>query len=138
MQTMTYYTASAARVLMALVFLLNGFGIIDQSIPAKELGEFGVPSSIVTVVMLGGRALEIVAGCALALGVYPRLAALGLFLFLLPATFVSHSFWLSAGTPLFQGQLINFFKNAGIWGGLLFIAASAQQPRLAPPDRANR
>ncbi len=133
MQKMTYYTAIGARVLMSLVFLLNAFGIVDQSIPARELGELGVPVAIVTVFMLAGRSLELVAGFALALGIYPRLAAAGLFLFLLPATFISHSFWLSLGTPAFQGQLINFFKNTAIWGGLIFILASREQPRLWPP-----
>jgi uncharacterized membrane protein YphA (DoxX/SURF4 family) len=45
-----------------------------------------------------------------------------LFAFLVPATFVPHSFWLAAGTPQFQGQLINFCKNIALWGGLIFIA----------------
>jgi len=49
---------------------------------------------------------------------------------LVPATLVSHSFWLAAGTPAFQGQLINFCKNTAILGGLLFIAATKGQPRL--------
>jgi len=35
---------------------------------------------------------------------------------LVPATFVSHSFWLAAGTSQFQGQLINFCKNLAILG----------------------
>jgi uncharacterized membrane protein YphA (DoxX/SURF4 family) len=117
---------------MTAVFLLNGFGVIDQGIPARELVTEGVPAALVPLLMLAGRSLEIVAGLALALGVYPRLAALGLFLFLVPATFVSHSFWRAAGSPSFQGQLINFFKNAGIWGGLLFIAAAAAQPSILP------
>jgi len=34
----------AARLLVAIVFLLNGFGIIDQTIPAREMLERGVPS----------------------------------------------------------------------------------------------
>ena len=122
------YAAVLARTLMAAVFLLNGFGIIDQRIPAKEMVEMGAPVGLVPLIMLAGRSLELVAGFALALGIYPRLAAVGLFLFLVPATLVSHSFWLAAGTPLFQSQLINFFKNMGILGGLLFVAATAAQP----------
>jgi uncharacterized membrane protein YphA (DoxX/SURF4 family) len=55
---------------------------------------------------------------------------MALFVFLVPATFVSHSFWLAAGTPAFQGQLINFCKNTAILGGLLFIAAAPVQPTL--------
>ena len=117
-----------ARVLIAIVFVLNAIGIIDQTIPAKELVERGVPATIVPWFMLAARALELVAGLALVLGVFPRLAALALLTFLIPATLVSHSFWLSAGTPAFMGQLINFSKNVAICGGLLFIGATSNQP----------
>jgi putative oxidoreductase len=113
-----------ARLLMAVVFVLNGFGIIDQKIPAKELMERGAPAALVPLIMWAGRALELAAGFALALGIFPRLSALALLAFLVPATFVSHSFWLAVGTPAFQGQVINFSKNMAIWGGLLFIAAN--------------
>jgi len=124
------YGLVTARILIAVVFLLNAFGIIDQSIPARELVERGAPANLVPLIMLGGRALELIAGFALALGILPRLSALALFVFLVPATFVSHSFWLAAGTPAFQGQLINFCKNTAILGGLLFIVATPGQPRL--------
>jgi putative oxidoreductase len=120
-----------ARVLIAIVFVLNAIGIIDQTIPAKELMERGVPAAIVPWFMFAGRALELVAGFALVLGVFPRLAALALLSFLIPATLISHSFWLSAGTPAFMGQLINFSKNVAICGGLLFIGATSNQPVLS-------
>jgi putative oxidoreductase len=110
--------------------VLNAIGIIDQTIPAKEVMERGVPAAIVPWFMFAGRALELVAGLALVLGVFPRLAALALLLFLIPATLVSHSFWLSAGTPAFMGQLINFSKNVAICGGLLFIGVTPNQPML--------
>jgi putative oxidoreductase len=122
----------AARILIAVVFVLNGLGIVDQTIPAKELMERGAPVSLVPVIMLAGRVLELAAGFGLALGVFPRLMALALLAFLIPATFISHSFWLAAGTPAFQGQLINFSKNIAIWGGLLFIAGSVGQPCVLP------
>jgi len=127
----------SARTLVALVFLLNGFGVINQAIPAKEMMERGVPPHIVPFAMFAGRFVEIVAGFALALGILPRWSALLLFAFLVPATFVSHSFWLAAGTPQFQGQLINFCKNLAIWGGLLFIAGSPMQPSLSSRRAAN-
>src|SRR5260370_24759462 len=102
MDRLSQYAIVVARVLVSVVFILNGFGIIDQTIPAKELMELGAPVSIVPWIMLAGRTLELVAGFALALGIVPRLAALALLAFLVPATFVSHSFWLAAGTPAFQ------------------------------------
>jgi hypothetical protein len=49
----------AARLLVAVVFLLNGFGIIDQTIPAREMLERGVPAGIVPLAMFAGRTLEI-------------------------------------------------------------------------------
>jgi hypothetical protein len=54
--------AIVARILVALVFLLNGFGVIDQSIPARQLMERGGPASLVSLVMFSGRALELDAG----------------------------------------------------------------------------
>jgi putative oxidoreductase len=126
------YALVAARILMAMVFLLNGLGIIDQTIPAKEMIERGAPAAIVPFAMFAGRIVETIAGLGLAIGVFPRWCALALFLFLVPATFVSHSFWLAAGTPQFQGQLINFSKNLAIWGGLIFVFGSAAQPSQLP------
>ena len=130
MEQSARYGLFTARILIVVVFLLNAFGIIDQSIPAHELMQRGAPAKLVPIIMLSGRALELIAGFALAFGILPRLSAIALFVFLVPATFVSHSFWLAAGTPAFQGQLINFCKNTAILGGLLFIAATPGQPRL--------
>ena len=126
----------AARIVVSVVFLLNGFGIIDQKIPAREMMERGAPAAIVPLVMMSGRLLEIVAGFGLGFGVFPQWSALALAGFLVPATLVSHSFWLAAGTPAFQGQLINFCKNLAICGGLLFIAASTNQPIVFAKHRS--
>ena len=132
MERSTRWLPICARVLIAAVFLLNGFGVINQAIPAREMMERGVPPTIVPFAMFAGRFLEIMAGFGLALGIFPRWSALLLFAFLVPATFISHSFWLAAGTPQFQGQLINFCKNMAIWGGLIFIAGTPMQPSLLP------
>src|SRR5579864_6516598 len=85
-----------ARIFSSLVFLLNALGIIDQT-AAHEMIERGLPQSLVPFTIISGRALQLTAGLALILGVMPRLAAAALFLFLVPATLISHSFWLSAG-----------------------------------------
>ena len=67
-------------------------------------------SAIVPLAMFAGRFLEIV-GLGLALGILTWWSALLLFAFLVPATFVSHSFWLAVGTPQFQGQLIRHARS---------------------------
>jgi putative oxidoreductase len=125
------YGILIARVMISMVFLLNALGAIDQNIPAREMVERGAPSALLPVMMLAGRSVEPVAGMALILGIFPRLAALALFAFLVPATLVSHSFWLSAGTPAFMGQLINCSRNLAILGGLLFVASTQSQPALS-------
>ena len=130
MERFSRYGILLARVMISMVFLLNALGVIDQNIPAREMIERGAPSALVPVMMLAGRCVELVAGVVLILGIFPRLAAFALFAFLVPATLVSHSFWLSAGTPAFMGQLINFSKNLAILGGLLFVASTQSQPAL--------
>ncbi len=120
----------AARILVALVFLVNGLGIIDQSEALRELIQRGCPEAIAPGLLIFGRSIEVIAGFAIALGMYPRIAAVWLMIFLLPATWVGHPFWLLTGTPTFTPQLINFFKNLAILGGLLFIASTQDQPTL--------
>jgi putative oxidoreductase len=113
-----------ARVLIAIVFLMNAIGVIDQSVPVKEMIARGVPATIAPFAGWAGRIVELVAGIALVLGLRPRLAALALVAFMVPATLVAHPFWLSSGTALLQPQLVNFCKNVAIIGGLLFIAST--------------
>jgi putative oxidoreductase len=130
------YVLAVSRVLVAMIFLLNGLGIISQALAAKELLEHGAPASLVPFLMLGARTLEIVAGVGLIFGIYPRLAAVALLIFLVPTTILAHAFWQAAGTAVFTAQLLNFLKNTAMAGGLLFIAATQSQPSLLP--RASR
>jgi putative oxidoreductase len=125
-----------SRILVAMIFLLNGLGIISQAQPAKELLEHGAPANAVPFLMVGARTLEVVAGLCLAFGIYPRLAAIALSAFLIPATFTAHAFWRVAGTASYTPQLLNFLKNTAMIGGLFFIAATRSQPTLLP--RASR
>jgi len=130
------YAMIAARVLIATMFLLNGFNIIGQSLAAHELALYGAPASLIPVLILAARTLQLIAGGCLILGIYPRISALALLLFLIPATIMAHSFWKSIGTPLYQVQLINFSKNLSMAGGLIFVIATRSQPVLLPhPNR---
>ncbi len=119
-----------ARILIAAIFLLNAIGIIDQSIPAQQMADRGIPKTFIPPMMLAARSVEFLSGTALAFGIFPRLAALVLLGFIFSATFIAHAFWFSTGKPNFQSQLVNFFKNVTTWGGLLWIAAARDQPTL--------
>jgi putative oxidoreductase len=109
------------RAALALIFLLNAVGVVDQTRPASELLAHGAPAALVPSMIIAGRALQLVAGIALVVGWHERLAALFLALFLIPATLTAHDFWAYHG-PELQGQLVNFLKNVAIVGGLCFVA----------------
>jgi putative oxidoreductase len=126
------YVLVFSRVLVAIIFLLNGLGIISQAMAAKALTEHGASAAVVPLLMLCARTLEVVAGLSLAFGIHPRLAAAALVAFLVPSTFIGHAFWQVAGTGAFTMQLLNFLKNTAMAGGLLFIAATQSQPKLLP------
>jgi putative oxidoreductase len=100
----------AARVLVALVFFANGFGIIPQGLAAKELADHGTPAALVPLLMFAARTIEIVGGFGLLLGIYPRIAAIAEIAFLVPATLVAHEFWQAVGTQAFAPQLLQFLK----------------------------
>jgi len=70
-----HYGVWLSRGFLALIFRLNGFGVIDQARAAHELSA-RVPDALVPVLMAAGRALQVVAGTALLLGWHERLAAL--------------------------------------------------------------
>jgi uncharacterized membrane protein YphA (DoxX/SURF4 family) len=118
--------SSAIRVVRFSRFHVNRvsaewFGIINRAVAAEELIEHGAPASVAPLLMVIARTIEIFAGFSLAFGVYPRLAAVAMLAFLFPATLTAHGFWQVAGTAAFTPQLLNFFKNVAMMGGLLFI-----------------
>jgi putative oxidoreductase len=122
----------AARVLMSIIFLLNGLNLVSQSLAAHEMAAHDVPVSLIPLLMFGAQALQLVASIGLIFGIYPRLSALALLLFLIPATLMAHAFWQVAGTSMYTVQLINFLKNVCMAGGLVFVAAAKDQPVLLP------
>jgi putative oxidoreductase len=126
MNTINGYLRGFARILLALIFLINGFGIIDPSVSIHDMVAGGIPAQLAPALSMGGRILEIVAGVGLALGLYPGICAAALIAFLIPATLIGHPFWI-APSQLFQVQLINFLKNLSTIGGLLLIASMRSQ-----------
>jgi putative oxidoreductase len=132
MNSLQRYGLALSRVLVAMIFLLNGLGIISQAAAAKALLEHGAPASLVPFLMLIARTIEVVAGFSLAFGIYPRLAAVAVLAFLVPATFTAHAFWQVADTAAYTPRLLNFLKNTAMVGGLLFMAATKSQPTMLP------
>lgn len=127
--------AAVARILVALMFVLAGFGkLAGLEGTAGYIASQGLPAPMVLAFASG--VLEVVAGLALALGWQARIAAGALAAFTLLATLIFHAFWSFPADQAFMQQLL-FMKNLSIVGALLFIVsvgagpASLDQRRLA-------
>ena len=105
----------SSTVLPAGIGKLTGFAgtvgyISSVGLPFPELGA----ALALTV--------EIVGSLALIIGLGTRPAAFVLALFTLVASFFFHNYWAVAADQQFVQQLL-FFKNVGVVGGLLMLAA---------------
>jgi putative oxidoreductase len=111
----------AGRVLLALIFVISGFGkitgfegtvgyIASKGLPLPQLG------AIIAIV------IELGAGLLLLAGWQARWAATALFLFLIPTTLLFHDFWSYTGSQA-RMQQIQFMKNLAIMGGMLYVMA---------------
>ncbi|MCB1336015.1 MAG: DoxX family protein [Maritimibacter sp.] len=115
------HLAPVARVLLALIFILSGFQkLADPAGMAAYIASGGLPGWLVWPTIL----VEIVGGAALVLGLQARVAALALAGFTLLAGLLFHFVpALGAEGMEAQMQMIMFWKNVSITGGLLFIVA---------------
>lgn len=101
--------ALIARVLMAYIFLVAGWGkITAYSATVGYMESMGVPGALLPLTIL----VEFGGGLALLLGLQARFAAFGLGLFSVITAFIFHD-----GTQ----DSINFMKNFAMAGGLFFL-----------------
>ncbi|GER83568.1 MAG: DoxX family protein [Thermogemmatispora sp.] len=109
-----------ARSLLAVIFIKGGAdAFLNPGGRPARVARFGVPQPERAVVLNG--ATMVVAGSALALGWFPRLAAAVLLASLVPTTIVGHPFWQERDPQTHQAQQTQFFKNLGLMGGLLLV-----------------
>jgi putative oxidoreductase len=106
----------AGRVLLAAIFIFFGAGkAADPAGTIGYIGSVGLPFP--PLAYAGAVALEAGGGLALLLGYRTRVVAVALALFSTVTALAFHS------TLADQNQLIHFFKNFAIAGGLLQVAA---------------
>jgi len=114
-------TALAGRVLIAVLFVPSALGkLANLSVVSQAIGAKGLPLPALLAVAV--IALEVVASAAIVAGWRVRWAALALGAFTLVAGFLFHDFW-NAPQAIAMAQQQAFFKNVGIVGGLLLLAA---------------
>ena len=108
-----------ARILLALMFLLSGFGkLAGLEGTAGYIASKGLPMPM--VLAAGAGVLELVAGVLLVIGWQARWAALALAAFTLVATVLFHNYWAMPAEQQMMQQLM-FLKNLAVIGGLLAI-----------------
>ena len=108
--------ALAGRVLLAAIFVMSGLGKVAA--PAATLAYMKAAGLPFAPVGLAGAALiELGGGVALILGYRTRVAATILAVFALVTALIFHSALAD------QNQLIHFFKNVAMAGGLLQVVA---------------
>lgn len=119
--TVQNVAALAGRILLALIFILSGYGKIGgyagtaAYMASKGLPLVGVLLPLTILIELGG-------GLLIAIGWKARWAAAVTFLFMIPVTLVFHN---PAGLDPAeaQQQMIHLLKNLSIMGGLLGLFA---------------
>ena len=121
MNTNRDIAALVGRVLLAAIFILGGWGkiggfegtagyIASKGLPLPQVG-----AAIAVVV-------ELVGGIMLLVGFKARWAALAIFVFLIPTTFIFHAFWAVPPEQV-MAQQNSFMKNLAIMGGMLMVWA---------------
>lgn len=114
------------RVLLALMFVLSGFGkLTDLQGTAQYVASGGLPFPALVAFLVG--VLELAGGLALVLGYRVRPVGLLLALFTLAASFAFHAFWSLPADQQFVQQLM-FMKNLSIAGGMLLVSALGAGP----------
>jgi putative oxidoreductase len=113
---MRSYLPLIARVLLGLIFVMSGFTKITGFEGTQQyMASHGLP--LTSVLLVGAIAVEILGGLSVILGLWARIGAAALFVFLIPATLTFHTDFSQ------QTQMIMFLKNLSIMGGLLLVVA---------------
>ncbi len=126
MPTLQRFGPLLGRVLIALIFVMSGFGkIVGFAGTVGYIASKGLPLPQVAavaaiVVELGGGILVIV-------GWKARWAAAAMFFFTAAAAVLFHDFW---AVPADQAQntMIHFMKNISMMGGLLYLVVYGSGP----------
>ncbi len=113
--------ALIARILLALLFLIAGFGkiggfagtagyIASKGLPLPEVG-----AAIAVLVEFGGA-------LALIVGFQTRIVALVMAVFTIATGVIFHNYWAMPADQVMVNQIM-FLKNLSIAGGLLMLSA---------------
>jgi putative oxidoreductase len=111
-----------ARLLLVILFVLFGWSKLTGfsgtiAFMVTEGAPLPTVAAVIAVVM------ELLVGIAIALGFYTRPLAYLLALYTLATAFIGHHYWTMPDTER-MANMINFYKNLSIAGGLLLLCVS--------------
>jgi uncharacterized membrane protein YphA (DoxX/SURF4 family) len=110
------------RALFGGFFVFNGIHhFTDVGMMAAYAGAKGTPSPELAVLASG--ALIVLGGLSLLLGLWTRLGALMISVFLIIVTPVMHNFWAQADPQMRLNDMGHFMKNVALLGGACMAAA---------------
>jgi putative oxidoreductase len=115
------WAALLGRILLALMFVISGYGkLTGFDGTAGYIGSKGLPMPQVLAAI--AVLIELGAGLAIIVGWKTRWAALAFIVFLIVISPIFHNFWAAPAEQM-MAQQINFMKNLTILGGMLVLFA---------------
>jgi putative oxidoreductase len=106
--------ALLGRIMLAYIFVVAGIEkILGRSTAVQYMASAGLPHSLIPELLVLTIIVEVLGGLMLIFGWHADLAALIMFLYMIPVTIIFH---------VSTGQTIQWEKNLAIMGGLLMVA----------------
>jgi putative oxidoreductase len=116
------------RLCLAAIFVIQGIQTAKNPVyPAKRAAELDIPDPEAAA-RANGTVMAL-AGSAIALNFWPRVAEFVLALVLVPTTLVGHRFWQESDPQQRNQQKIHFLKNLALFGAMLLLFASKPSRR---------
>ena len=118
-----------ARIALSLQFLRGGLRAArrpQRLVPKAQLLRLPAPQ---LMVRLNGSTM-VLGAVLVATGIFPRVGAALVIATLIPVTLAGHQFWKEETEAGRDTQLIQALKNTGLAGGMLMVAAIADQPSI--------
>lgn len=114
----------AGRLGLSAIFVYAGYGMFNNAERYAKQAAAAVPllpDDPMIAKVQGGAMMAL--GSTLALGILPKLSARLLALTLIPNTVIGHPFWKAQKPEDRRSQIIQFLKNLGLFGGLLYVTS---------------
>jgi putative oxidoreductase len=126
MDSLEKFVPVLGRFLLALVFVLSGFGKIwGMDGTAAQMASHGIP--LPNILVYGVVLLEFGGGLALMLGLFTRPLALIFAFYLATLALVFHDYWAMPEAQM-HAQQIAFMEHLSMLGGMLYVFAFGAGP----------